>query len=120
MTEYRKIAKSDAQTRGESSQYVIKNYVTKDTSPRVSLAVSRLQGVIPMTMNTVSDRVYYFVSGAAVVSFPGGRQEELEAGDVLYISHQTQYSVRGTFEAVLINAPAFDLANEKPVEGRVK
>lgn len=112
----RKIAKSDAVRRGESEHYQIYNYLTKEDSPDVSLAVSVLRGAIPETANLVSDRIYYFLEADAVLRFGDGADMHVASGDVVRIPKNTRYSVEGSFRAVLINAPAFEIANERETQ----
>jgi len=97
--------------RGEGSTYEITNYLTKDTSSRLSVAVSRLRGELGRTLNKVSDRVYYFLEGRVSFTFDEGGFEA-KAGDIVYVPAGTAYEMEGNFEAVLISAPPFELSNE--------
>lgn len=114
MPQYIKVGKEQAVVRGESSSYEIRNYITVEQSAAVSLAVSSLDGEIPETANVASDRVYYFLDADAVLSFEDETELRVRAEDVVFIPKNTRYSVQGKFRAVLVNTPAFQLANESP------
>jgi mannose-6-phosphate isomerase-like protein (cupin superfamily) len=98
-------------TRGEGTSYIITNYLTKEKSTRVSVAVSEPDGKMWKTINRVSDRVYYFIKGKAKFIFEN-KTVEVNPGDVLFIPLNTPYSAEGKFKAVLINSPSFDVKNE--------
>ncbi len=107
-----KINNEDKVTRGEGSQYSIDNYLTKENSKNISVAVSHLCGQINNTRNVESDRIYYFMSAEAEFNVDG-KIVKVKDGDVIFISKNTLYSVVGNFDAVLINTPAFDIKNEQ-------
>lgn len=109
---YIKIEKQNKITRGESTQYSIDNYLTKDKVSNISVAVSHLNGKIPKTKNIESDRIYYFISANATFNIED-EYVKVKNGDMLYITKNTFYSAKGMFDAVLINTPAFDIENEK-------
>jgi mannose-6-phosphate isomerase-like protein (cupin superfamily) len=115
MSEALLIKSAEAVPRGEGSSYAILNYLTKQNSPRVSVAVSNLDGRLPKTTNRVSDRVYYFIEGHVLFQSNSG-VIEAGAGDVLFVPANTKYSLQGRFKAVLINSPAFDLVDEVALE----
>ena len=105
---------NEALVRGEGSSYQIANFITKDTNTNVSLAVSELHGETSLTMNTQSDRIYYFLEGEAEFIF-AEHTVKIEPHSALLVPKGTEYKMRGSFRAVLINAPAFDIANEKQI-----
>lgn len=105
------VKKSDAVTRGEGTDYKIENYITKDVCESVSLAVSSLNGTIPTTINKRSDRIYYFIEGYANFTFEDQIIEAKE-GSVIFIPSNTRYTMSGRFKAVLVNSPAFSVADE--------
>lgn len=93
--------------------YSIKNYLTKDFNENFSLAVSELKdGVHELTKSVVSDRIYYLITGKAKFLLDND-EIEVKAKDVLYIEKNTEYSFSGSFEAVLINIPAFGIENDR-------
>ena len=108
---YIQFKKEDKITRGEGN-YFIDNYLTKDKSKNISVAVSHLNGCsIDKTKNIESDRVYYFIKADAEFKI-NNEIVNVKDGDVLYIEKNTSYSMKGHFDAVLINTPAFDIKNE--------
>ena len=108
---YIKVNNKDKKTRGEGSQYFIDNYLTKENTKNISVAVSHLRGKINRTCNTESDRIYYFINATAEFEI-NNEIISVSDGDVIFISKNTLYSVVGNFDAVLINTPAFDIKNE--------
>ena len=108
---YIKVNNKDKKTRGEGSQYFIDNYLTKENTKNISVAVSHLRGKINRTCNTESDRIYYFIKATAEFEI-NNEIISVSDGDVIFISKNTLYSVVGNFDAVLINTPAFDIKNE--------
>lgn len=101
--------------RGEGTSYVITNYLTREKSSKVSVAVSELKGKLWKTMNKESDRVYYLLDGYGNFHFED-ITFETKAGDVVYVPARTPYFVEGEFRAVLINSPAFQLSKEVKLE----
>ena len=109
--------RSEAVVRGEGTDYVIHNYITKENSRNASVAVSVLRGKLWKTMNRISDRVYYIIEGKGRFIFD---KEELEAdaGDMIYVPAGTPYKIEGHFKAVLVNAPPFSVENEEQLSDR--
>jgi len=95
---------------------VIHNYVTREFSPNVSVGVSHLDGELWYTQNEVSDRAYYFIEADARVEFASSEVVNVSTGDALFISAGTEYQITGTFTAVLVNSPAFEVKNERERE----
>ena len=109
------VKKEEAVIRGEGSSYVISNYITRDYSDKVSVAVSELSGNAPKTVNLVSDRIYYFIEGDAEFIFDD-KVIKIEKDATLFIPAKTEYKMIGSFKAVLVNAPAFSFLDEKHLE----
>lgn len=103
-------------TRGEGSDYRIHNCITSEHTPRVSLAVSELDGELWGTVNMQSDRIYFFLDGSAHFRFENGSELDVTADDALFIPAGEAYKMSGTFRAVLVNSPAFSSDDEKEVE----
>lgn len=102
---YKKITPNERVTRVVNSEHSIDNYLTKETTENISLAISKLNGELE-TSKTLSERVYYFIKANAEFNIEG-EKVFVSDGDVLYIQSDTNYSVNGTFEAVTVNTPAF-------------
>lgn len=102
---YKKISKNEKITRNISDVHSADNYLTKETTENVSVAVTRLSGILE-TSKIINERVYYFIS-ADVDFVIDGENVHCESGDVLYLDKNTNYSATGNFEAVTINVPAF-------------
>jgi len=102
---YKKISNNEKITRKISEVHSADNYLTKETTESVSLAVTKLNGKLDSNKIT-NERVYYFIS--ADVNFIIDNQKvHCDSGDVLYLDKNTIYSAEGDFEAVTINVPAF-------------
>ena len=102
---YKKISDNQKIKRQISNMHSADNYLTKETTENVSLAVTKLNGILDFT-TTKNERVYYFIN--ADVEFEiDGEKIHCDSGDVLYLTKNTSYSANGNFEAVTINVPAF-------------
>jgi hypothetical protein len=113
MEKYKFVKQENAIMRGEGSDYVISNYITKEDSRNVSLAISTLEGTVPATLNNISDRLYFFLEADATFEFEDGEVVTVEKNSTLFIPKNTKYKMKGKFKAVLINTPPFDIINEK-------
>ena len=102
---YKKISNNEKITRKISEVHSADNYLTKETTESVSLAVTKLNGKLDSNKIT-NERVYYFIS-ADVNFIIDGEKVHCNSGDVLYLDSDTIYSAEGDFEAVTINVPAF-------------
>lgn len=98
----RKIAKS----------YQVTNFLTKENSKNLSVAVSRAKNHKETTKNIKSDRVYYILKGKLTAKSQN-KKFVGEEGDVLFITKNTEYQFQGIFEAIVINSPAFNPEDEK-------
>lgn len=102
---YKKITPNERVTRTVNNEHSIDNYLTKETTENISLAVSKLNGELKLS-KTLSERVYYFIKANAEFNIEG-EIVFVNDGDVLYIPSDTSYSIKGIFEAVTVNTPAF-------------
>lgn len=107
---YKKITKNEKVTRKITDVHSADNYLTKETTQNISLAINRLDGKLDF-VKTVNERVFYFIS-ANVDFLIDNEKVHLEDGEVLYLSKDTTYSAIGKFEAVVINSPAFGVIKE--------
>ena len=102
---YKKISNDEKITRKISEVHSADNYLTKETTESISLAVTKLSGkTAPSKIH--NERVYYFIS-ADVDFIINGQEVHCNSGDVLYLDKDTTYSAEGDFEAVTINVPAY-------------
>lgn len=107
---FKKITPNEKITRIVNSEHSIDNYLTKETTENVSLAISKLNGKLELS-RTTSERVYYFISANAEFNIDGNIVD-VNDGDVLYIPNNTDYSIKGVFEAVTVNTPAFGVSKK--------
>ena len=93
----------DAKIREVANSYKIYNYLTKDDTEQMSVVVGKAVNLHEKTKNTDSDRAYYVLDGEILIDGQLGYK-----GDVIFIPRNTEYDLKGTFEVVIINSPAFD------------
>ena len=110
--EIKLIKKNQGIARKISETYQVTNFLTKDSSENVSLAVSEATNHSETTKNIRSDRVYYVLEGKLIVK-KDNKEFVAESGDVIFIPKNTEYHFEGTFKAILINSPAFSPQNEQ-------
>ena len=106
------IKKNEGITRKISETYQVTNFLTKDSSENVSLAVSEATNHSETTKNIRSDRVYYVLEGKLIVK-KNDKEFVAEPGDTIFIPKNTEYHFEGTFKAILINSPAFRPEDEQ-------
>ncbi len=107
---YKKISKNEKVTRKISEVHSADNYLTKEITENVSLAVTKLNGNLDSS-KIENERVYYFIV-ANVDFIIDDEKVHCESGDVLYLEKGTTYSACGDFEAVTINVPAYGVKKE--------
>ena len=67
---YKKITPKERVTRVVNSQHSIDNYLTKETTENISLAISKLNGELKLS-KTPRERVYYFIKANAEFNIEG-------------------------------------------------
>lgn len=102
---YKKISKNEKVTRQINDMHSVDNYLTKETTESVSVAINKLNGKLDSSI-TKNERVYYFIN-ADVDFLIDGETVHFESGDLLYLDKNTMFSASGEFEAVVINTPAY-------------
>jgi len=102
---FKVIRKSEARERKIAENKSAFNYITKDISPEVSLAV--IEGVdFSGEVNINEDRIYFVLSGNLVLNY-NGEETTLHPEDSCLISKGTKYIMSGTFKVITIDQPAF-------------
>ena len=107
---YKKITKNEKTTRKITDVHSADNYLTKETTENISLAINRLDGKLNL-VRTVNERVFYFIK-ADVDFIIDDEKVHFEDEEVLYLSKGVNYSAIGKFEAIVINCPAFGIIKE--------
>jgi ethanolamine utilization protein EutQ (cupin superfamily) len=102
---YKLVRESDAVVRQIADTYRANNFITKDISPGVSLAVNEAADHYEVEY-TKYDRIYYVLEGQLDIAFDG-EKAQLLPGDSCFIGGDTAYTFEGTFKTVVINQPAF-------------
>src|SRR6266513_2399994 len=96
---------SEAIPRQIAETYKANNYITKDISPDVSLAINEANNH-QETELTKYDRIYYVLEGEIEFDFDG-EIVRIQAGDSCFVAKDTEYKFSGTFKTVVVNRPAF-------------
>lgn len=99
------VRKSDAFVRNITDNKTATNYITKDFSPGVSLATTKASDFQEDQMAKYN-RVYFVIEGELTLDFED-ESVTLKANDSCFVSKGTEYSMSGTFNAVVVNQPAF-------------
>lgn len=102
---YKKISNNEKVTRVINDMHSADNYLTKETTENVSVSVTKLNGILDLSVLS-NERVYYFIN-ADVDFIIDNEIVHCDTGDVLYLDKNTSYSANGKYEAVTINVPAF-------------
>lgn len=105
------IRKPEAVARKISDSYHVINFLTREASENVSLAIGQADNHSETTKNVRSDRIYYVIEGKLMVK-QGEKEFVAEPGDVVFIPRNTEYGFGGSFRAILINSPAFNPKDE--------
>ncbi len=106
------IKKSGGKKRQVDKTHYVINFLTKRLSKNVSLAVINAKNHVATTKSVKSDRIYYVLNGKLRVIYKNNLWTALP-GDVIFIPMKTLYSSSGTFVAIAINSPAFDIKYER-------
>ena len=102
---YKVIRKKEAITRQVSDNKTATNFITKEISPNVSLAVIENKGRFGEVVAD-SNRIYYVLRGHLSLEL-GSEKVELDEGDACFISSGTSYVMSGDCKAVTVDQPAF-------------
>ena len=102
---YKAIRKNEASVRHIADNKLARNYVTKDISPNVSLAVTEAS-YYAEEETTPYDRIYFILDGILVLAFDE-EEVQLHPGDSCFVAKNSKYTMKGTFTAVMVNQPAF-------------
>ncbi|MBU1111922.1 MAG: hypothetical protein ABIG93_00545 [archaeon] len=98
------IKKDQGVTRKVSERHYVINFVTKNLSENMSLAVGVGEQHFGTARSLRSDRVYYVLEGKLIVN----KKLFARVGDIIFVPKGEEYTLEGTFKAVVINTPAFD------------
>lgn len=103
---YKIIRQTDTLKRIISPTKSATNYITKNISPNISLATTK--GIDCNEIETtLYDRIYFVLSGVLRLNFDNSIVE-INPQDSCFVSKNTTYTISETFEAIVVNSPAFD------------
>lgn len=81
------------------------NLITKDICPEISLATTEGKNYYEAETSPYN-RIYYVLEGELEITV-GEESSKLQKGDTCLIGKDTPYEMRGTFNAIVVNQPAF-------------
>lgn len=102
---FKVVRKADAAVREIGDDKSVANYITKDVSSDVSLAVTEATDYSEME-TTNYNRIYFVLEGELLLKFDD-QEVSLLKEDACFVEKGTAYEMKGTFKAVIINQPAF-------------
>ena len=102
---YTLVKKEDANARQVSDTKVVHNFITKDISPGVSLAVVENNGNFG-EVTAMQNYCYYVIEGVLELTFDG-EVVQISAGDACLVEQGTTYNFAGDCKAVVVNHPAY-------------
>jgi mannose-6-phosphate isomerase-like protein (cupin superfamily) len=79
------------------------------------LVIADLKGDHGATINNVSERVYFILSGKGIVMVDG-RIYDVQPNDLIYIKPGQPHSISGEIKYLIITSPPFNSANESKVQ----
>lgn len=94
-----------ATIRTVSASESMANYITKEIHPEASLSVVSAHDIEHQEQTPYS-RMYFVLEGEMSIHIEN-QNYVLKPKDSIFISKNTRYSLQGSFEAVVINQPAF-------------
>jgi mannose-6-phosphate isomerase class I len=81
------------------------NLITKDICPEISLATTDGKDYYEAETSPYN-RIYYVLAGELEI-IVGTELHKLQKGDTCFIGKNTPYEMCGTFNAIVVNQPAF-------------
>jgi mannose-6-phosphate isomerase-like protein (cupin superfamily) len=77
--------------------------------------IAELNGSHPTIINYVSERIYFILSGKAVVVVDE-TSFDVQENDLIYIMKGQKHSINGSVKYLIITSPPFDPKNEKVID----
>ena len=107
---YKIVKSDDGNFRQITESKSANNLITKEISSTMSLATTEGVNFYEKEV-TKYNRIYYVIEGELELGFDG-TFSKLSIGDSCYIDAQTEYEMRGTFKAIVVNQPAYGTASQ--------
>jgi quercetin dioxygenase-like cupin family protein len=89
-------------------------YLSKEVSGNFSVIRVTLSGIHEKVRNTVSERVYYVLSGTGIISVEDNEYQVSE-GDLVFIKPNEVHGLTGNLEYLVFTSPPYDPDNETSV-----
>lgn len=102
---YKIVRKSEAKIRKVAENKTAYNLITKEHTPKVSLAVIEGKNYKDIIMAEYN-WIYFVIDGVMTLKF-GNEKYSLEPGDSCYVTKGQKYEMSGTFKSVIVSQPAF-------------
>jgi ethanolamine utilization protein EutQ (cupin superfamily) len=96
---------SDGVVRQVAPNKTVTNLISKEISDNVSLATTKATDYAEAE-TTAYDRIYFVIDGELEFTYDG-KTHVLGKGDACFIPRGSTYEMRGSFEVVTVNHPAF-------------
>ena len=106
------VKKNKGKKRQVDKTHSVTNFITKDFSKNVSLVLVNAKNHTATTKSVKNDRIYYVLNGKLKVKYKNNLRTAV-SGDIIFIPRKTLYTLSGTFRAITINSPAFDIKYER-------
>lgn len=91
--------------------YIVDNFLSKENNMGYSIVRTHLKGRHPLMKNIKSNRTYYLLNGEGKF-YVDDKEISISEGEMLVIPKDTKYSFDGVFDAILVDCPAFDPADD--------
>ena len=108
---YKIVHSTEGAIRQIADNKTANNLITKDISPDVSLATTKAIDYYEKEI-TSYNRIYFVLDGELELII-NDEINALQKGDSCFIGKGTEYEMRGTFELVIVNQPAFGTEPEE-------
>jgi ethanolamine utilization protein EutQ (cupin superfamily) len=102
---YKIIKANEGTVRQIADNKSANNLITKDDTSAISLATTEGEDFYEREI-TKYNRIYFVLEGNLELVF-SGESHQLSVGDACYMDSGTEYEMKGTFKAVVVNQPAF-------------
>ena len=102
---YKVVRQSESALRKIADNKISLNFITKEFSPNVSLAITEGKNYKEEEIAKYN-RIYFVLDGALMLIF-GMDKVFLKKYDSCFISKGTKYIMSGTFKTIVVNQPAF-------------
>ena len=102
---YKVVRKSEAKGRPVGETKSVLEYVTKETSPAVSLVIVKNSGDWGEVVSKYN-RIYFVLEGSLKLKFTDGEEVTLGPWDSCFVSVGEKYNFAGDCQVITVDSPA--------------